>query len=430
MENEIKITKGFKYRIYPSISQAKALLHQMFVYNQAFNICLNIQRSIWEKNKNLPKKERTFLKASDIDTHVKVALNNRNLPFKSVVAQQARMNANEALNKAFSVKGRGFAKFKNSKLSKKSFNWNNQGFTIKKIDSKNAILTLWREKIKMRLHRDLPKDCHIGAMSVSCENNKFYVSFNLDYTSRISEISKENLDISKALGIDLNIADIALSNGELIKTHSQDLAKIKYSKAFKTLQKKQSRRVLKSKKAKIKLGSNFRKTQNKLNKLFSKATNQKKDKYHKITSELVDKFDLIVVEDLNIKNMSKSAKGTLQNPGRNIKQKSGLNRSILNTSFYQLISMLEYKSKHNGKLFTKVPPQYTSKTCSKCGQINPYLSLKDRQYLCECGNDLHRDINASINILNRGLSLFGLGTSHADFKEQSLSNSETLVSAS
>ncbi|GAA9383943.1 hypothetical protein BTM416_07310 [Helicobacter pylori] len=78
---------------------------------------------------------------------------------------------------------------------------------------------------------------------------------------------------------------------------------------------------------------------------------------------------------------------------------------------YLSTSLLDYKQQHNGKLLVKVPPQYTSKTCSHCGSINPKLKLNHR----------HRDINAANNILNKGLSLFGVGNVLADFKEQSLS---------
>ncbi|UOR88465.1 transposase [Helicobacter pylori] len=66
----------------------------------------------------------------------------------------------------------------------------------------------------------------------------------------------------------------------------------------------------------------------------------------------------------------------------------------------------------------KVPPQYTSKTCYHCGSINHKLKLNHRQYLCpDCGHKEHRDINAANNILNKGLSLFVVGNTHADLKE-------------
>ncbi len=71
--------------------------------------------------------------------------------------------------------------------------------------------------------------------------------------------------------------------------------------------------------------------------------------------------------------------------------------------------MLEYKALYNGKFFVKVATQYTSKTCNMCGKVNDNLSLGDRVFKCYCGNIIHRDTNASLNILEYRLKLFGLG---------------------
>ncbi|HED0572508.1 TPA: transposase [Campylobacter coli] len=265
---------------------------------------------------------------------------------------------------------------------------------------------------KMRYHRDLPNTYKFNQITIIKNHNKYYLAFSIIYDeSNVSLISSKDFDIKKAVDIDLNINEITLSSGELIATNSKLLSRAEYDLAFKRLQRKQSRRILKTKKEKTKLSHNFKKTQLKLNKIYEKSSNIKKDSYHKITSKLIQEFDLLAVEDLQIKNMSKRAKL------KNIKAKSGLNKSILNISFYQFSQYLEYKAKHNGKFFIKVNPQYTSKTCSVCGNIKKNLMFKDRVYLCEkCGNTLHRDINAANNILKCGLKSFGLGISLEDYK--------------
>lgn len=402
------ITKGFKYRIYPNKEQSDLINHQCFIYNQAYNICLNLQQEQWHKNKDLPKKDRTYMKASQIDEKVKSALKQRNLSYKSVTTQQARINANRALQQAFSDKTKGFPRFKNSKFAKQSFNWNNQGYQIK--DSPNVkfkIFRLMNTPFKMRYHRELPKSYKLNQITISKSHNKYYVSLSITYDNNI--IQKDSTKINKAVGIDLNINEIALSNGNLINTNSKLFSYAKYDKNFKKLQRKQSRRILISKSKEVKLSSNFKKTQNKLNKIYERSSNIKRDYYQKITTELSNEFDLIVVEALQTKNMTKRAKL------KNVKAKSGLNKSILDTSFYQFTQMLEYKQQHNGKFFVKVNPQYTSKTCNVCGHIKDNLTLKDRVYVCEaCGNRVHRDINASMNILERGLESFGLGISLLD----------------
>ncbi len=230
------------------------------------------------------------------------------------------MNAERALKDAFKVKNRGFPKF--SKFAKQSFTWNNQGFSIKDFNERFKIFNLMKMPLKMRHHRDLPPNAKIKQIVVSCSHQKYFVSFSVEYEKDISIVKEPK----NSVGIDLNIYDIALSNKELIKTYSKIYSQAKYSKLFKRLQRKQSRRVLKSKQNKIKLGGNFYKTQKKLNKAFDKSSHQKLDRYHKITSELSKQFELIVVEDLQIKNMTKRAKL------KNVKQKSGLNKSILNTT--------------------------------------------------------------------------------------------------
>jgi putative transposase len=390
------VTLGFKYRMYPSKTQKELLDHQMFISNQAYNICLNLKQKEWERNKDLEKKDRVYLKPAQIDSIVKHQLSERNLPFKTVTTQQARKNSEKAYKNMFDS-GFGSPKFKNSSLEKQSFTWNNQGCQIIDKNHKFKYLRLWRENILVRVHRDLPENYKLNSIHISRDGEKYFVSFSVTFDVSIDE----NIDISKAIGIDLNIHEIALSDGNLIKTNSKEIGKLKYEQRMLRLQRKQSRRVLKAKKYKQKLGSNFRKTQKRLNSTFIKVKNQKSNHYHKITSELSKKFDLIVVEDLKNKNMT--AKGG--------SRKKGLNRSILNTSFYQFVQYLDYKTAMlNGKHFLKVPPHYTSKTCFKCGHINRDLKLSDRVFKCpECGYIEHRDINASKNILKKGLKSLGSG---------------------
>jgi putative transposase len=208
--------------------------------------------------------------------------------------------------------------------------------------------------------------------------------------------------------------------------------------ASQQLLRKQSRRVLKAlekskiDKTKLKLGSNHRKTQSKINKLNKKIANQKSDLYHKISTALTNKFDMIVVEDLKTKNMSKSSKGNEIFHGKKVKQKSGLNRTILNASFYQFVSMIQYKTTMlNDKLFVKVDPQYTSQECSSCGNIDKGNRLKQDKFKCTaCGFEINPNIQASQTILKRGLESFGLGTSLVDLDKHKAFRSETLVSAS
>lgn len=101
----MKINCGYKYRIYPIKEQEKLLNHYFFVSNQAYNVCLDYQKETWEINRELPKKDRTYPKAAKIDAVVKNALNNRGIHYKTVITQQARIHASNALIRAVSEKG-------------------------------------------------------------------------------------------------------------------------------------------------------------------------------------------------------------------------------------------------------------------------------------------------------------------------------------
>ena len=376
--------------------------HYFFIANQAYNICLDYQKQSWEINKTLDKKDRVYPKANEIDDVVKKALKDRNLSYKTVILQQERIHACLALLNATTNSEFGFPRFKNSKLSNQSFSWNNQGYSL--LDDENPrfkYLRLMKTNLKLRYHRELPSDYKLNSITVSRKANKYYVSFGITYQTNVDLISKENLDIKRAVGIDINVDSLAYSTGTLLATNSRMFSAPKYSSAFKRLQRKNSRRLELARKEKRKVSKKFYKTLARLNKVQDKVSNSKADLLHKIAKETINEFDAIVVEDLKVKDMTKS-EGNV---------KKARNRVIQDASFYRLLGFLEYKAMRNGKLFSKVNPAYTSKICSSCGFVN--TKLKDeRIFVCpSCKTKTHRDSNASRNILSLGLKSLGLGIS-------------------
>ena len=464
------VNLGYKYRLYPTQEQKDILNHQMFVYNQAYNICLNLWKKESTKNKDLDKKDRIFRKAVSYDRVVKRALRLRKIKFSTVVTQQSRINFLKAVKKSFSkdtVSKRlkaiekaitpkekakaynlGFPTFQSSKDPYQSFNWNNQGYQInddKNNNSKFKTLRLLKQDIKYRSHRKLPDGYKLCSINISRDTTGYYVSFGIEFKKLItSPINETNFDLDKSIGIDLNAYNIAISkpmNGlmknisevslnQLIDNGATNRKSLKYNRLIKVLERKQSRRVRICLKTKTKLGANHKRTQRKLNKLNKNITNSKNDLYHKISTKLTNTFDMIVVEDLKTKNMSKSSKGNEINHGKMVKQKSGLNRTILSASFYQFVAMLQYKhSMLNDKLLIKVNPAYTSQECSKCGCRDKLNRPKQDKFKCtSCGHKANPDIQATENILNKGLKSIGVGITLEDSKIKAFS-SETLVSA-
>ena len=128
--------------------------------------------------------------------------------------------------------------------------------------------------------------------------------------------------------------------------------------------------------------------------------NQRRDFLHKETTKLAKTKRAIVVEDLAVKDMSRSARGTLEKPGKNVRAKSGLNRAILDQGWGEFRRMLEYKTSWYGSQLIVAPKFYpSSKRCSACGFVLAQLPLRIRQWSCPSCNASHdRDLNAAINL--------------------------------
>ncbi|WP_225877992.1 RNA-guided endonuclease InsQ/TnpB family protein [Spongiactinospora rosea] len=126
------------------------------------------------------------------------------------------------------------------------------------------------------------------------------------------------------------------------------------------------------------------------------------DWQHQTTTELADTFSVVVVEDLKITNMLRSAKGTIEQPGRKVRQKAGLNRAITGEAWGRTVTLLEYKTRDRGGRVVKVPTPGTSQTCHRCGHRDPACRDGTR-FSCAaptCGWTGHADTNAAINIRN------------------------------
>ncbi|MCR2831822.1 RNA-guided endonuclease TnpB family protein [Acidithiobacillus ferrooxidans] len=112
----------------------------------------------------------------------------------------------------------------------------------------------------------------------------------------------------------------------------------------------------------------------------------------------------VVLEDLKVRNMTGSAKGTVEQPGHNVRQKAGLNKSILDQGWGMLKQMLGYKLQWAGGMLLLVDPAYTSQICPVCGLVDAENRKTQAVFHCQhCGHEAHADVNAAQNILARGL---------------------------
>ena len=130
--------------------------------------------------------------------------------------------------------------------------------------------------------------------------------------------------------------------------------------------------------------------------LRARETDRRKDWAEKTSTDLARRFDIVKVENLNIKNMTRSARGTAQDPGRNVAAKAGLNREILRSGWGLLVRRLENKAL--GRV-EKINPAFTSQRCSACGHVDAKSRESQARFACTaCGFACHADVNAARNI--------------------------------
>ncbi len=190
----------------------------------------------------------------------------------------------------------------------------------------------------------------------------------------------------EAVGIDRGVAvSAALSTGELL--HAPALT-ARERKRMQGLQRKLARaRRGSNRRALVKLA---------IARLRARETDRRKDWAEKASTDIARRFDMVRVEDLRIGNMTRSGKGTRENPGRNVRQKTGLNRAILRSGWGLLVCRLEEKAP--GRV-EKIRPAYTSQRCSACGQVDGKSRESQAVFRCTaCGFACNADVNAARNI--------------------------------
>ena len=202
-----------------------------------------------------------------------------------------------------------------------------------------------------------------------------------------------------AIGVDLGVAHTATtSEGEHL-----DAPKAALDKADAAVR-KLSQRLCRQRKG----SGRRRRTKHRLAVAHQRVRNLRADHCHKASRTLVGKARVLCVETLAVKNMVRSARGSTEKPGRNVRQKSGLNRAMHNATLGELRRQLAYKADWYGRTVVEVDRWFpSSKLCSVCGAKYEALGLRERRWTCtSCGAVHDRDVNAAVNLRNEGLRLY------------------------
>ena len=377
-----------KYRIYPDKNQSilinKTIGCVRFVYNRMLS-------DFYDNNLiTTPayyKKDYPFLKEVD-----------------SLALANSRMNLIQAFRNYKNNKDHfSKPKFKKKSRSKLSYKTNNQKGTIR-IENDRLILPKFKSGIKIVLHRQI--EGVIKSVTVEQVPSGYYTASILyEVPDKPIEtiLSKENI-----IGIDLGLTHLAITS---------DNEKYDNPKHFRQLQKKlakdKEQRILSRRfennikerkydengdlvetifKKPLRDCKNYQKQRRKVAKIHNKIKNQRLDNLHKVSTEIVKNHDYIVVETLRVHNMIKNRK---------------LSKSITDVGWSMFVNMIKYKCERYNKECVKIDQWFpSSQICSHCNHKDDKKVLSIREWTCnKCGTHHDRDINAAINIKNKGLEI-------------------------
>ena len=362
--------KTIKYRVYPNNGQ-EILINKTFGCARfIFNKMLKFRKDLYSQ---------TLLSYSKIECNNwcnKVL--KEDYPWLKEVDKFALTNSIYNMDNAyqkFFKEHTGFPKFKSKKNNYETYTTNYTNNNIE-VDYNNNYIKLPKlGKVKSKVHRELIGKIKNATVSKT-PSGKYFVS--VTYECNDNQILPNT---NKVVGIDLGIKDLVITSDGIKYENLHSLKK--EEEKLKRLQRKLSR--------KVKGSNNYIKLRRKLAICHERITNIRKDSLHKISYKLVCENQVIVTEDLRVKNMAKN---------------HSLASSIHDASFGELIRQLEYKCKFYSRTLIKIDTFYpSSQLCHVCGNKNTLVKdLSVREWECpNCHSKHDRDVNAAINILEEGL---------------------------
>ncbi len=378
------VRQAYKYELKTNGAESRAMRRFAgacrFVFNQALAL-QNAQYAAGEKK----------LSYADLCAHLAQSKDAGSTNWLREMPSQALQQSLKDLERAyrnFFEKRADFPRFK-KKGQRESFRFP-QGVKLDQSNSRVFLPKLgW---IQYRNSRDV-----LGVIknaTVSCANGKWFVSLQTE-----REVADVVHPATSSIGIDLGIARFAtMSDGSFLAPLD----------SFRSKQSKLAR-YQRAMARKVKFSRNWHKAKQRISKLHTHIANARRDFLHKASATISKNHALVFAEDLKVANMSKSAAGTMDAPGRNVRAKSGLNKAILDQGWFEFRRQLEYKLTWQGGDLVAVPPQYTSQTCPCCGHVARDNRKTQSVFACDCGYTNNADVVGAMNIKAAGHAVLACG---------------------
>ena len=375
-DKTVTINRSYKFRIYPNKQQQELIQKTFgcvrFVYNYFLKDCIDAYQNNHEN--------RSYAQQCASLVELKKELLWLKEPDKSSL-QYALQNLHDAYRKFFaSISGKqkskiGYPKFKSKKRDNKRYTTSANG-KYKAISVGEGFLKLPKlGYVKAKISRNIPVGHRIISATISqSKSGKYFTTIHMEWETEI--IEKE---IRSSVGLDYS------SPHFYVDSEGNEANMPHFYREWERRLAREQRRLSKM----VNGSNNYRKQKIRVAKMYEKVRNCREDWQHKESTRLADKYDLIAVEDIDYQDMARGLR---------------LAKATNDNAFGQFRRFLAYKLAERGKKLITIDKWFpSSKLCRFCGTVNSDLTLKDREWDCPgCGAHLLRDVNAAINICNKG----------------------------
>jgi putative transposase len=376
------VYKAYKFRIYPDSKQEALFLRTIGCCRLVYNLCLD--QKILERQRSSPRKLSAF------DQMKELTVLKREFEFLKEPSNHPLQQAILDLHKAFKNFFEGRARFPQFRKKGRNDSFRYPEAKNIKIGDDRIFLPKagW---MRMVMHR--PVIGKVKNVTVSVIAGDWFVSIQVELQLAVVAVNR-----GVEIGIDLGgVQPIVLSNGIVV-----DMPRItkEQRKLLATAQQTLSRRAKGSR--------NRAKGRLRVARLHAKFARRRKDALHKATTTIVKNHGVVVIEDLKVREMTKTGRGTVETPGTLVQKWANENRSLLDVSPRMIRTMLEYKARWYGSRLIVVDPAETSQCCNACGIVDAKSRISRSRFVCtNCGSIFDADVNAAKNILKLGVSPTG-----------------------
>jgi putative transposase len=378
------ISRGYKFKLRPTKEQARMLFQHVGVCRLVYNLSLEQRRDYHRQFRASTGKHISYSSQAAELTQLRAEFD-----WIRAVTQTAQQQALRDLDRAYQNFFSGIAAYPTprKKGMNDSFRFQGREVTFRRLNKSWGMAKLPKiGQVRFRWTRNIPGT--VKNVTISLCPIGWHISFSTEVEMEVGA------NFGPAIGVDRGVVEaVAYSDGTFA-----DFPKVSVRKLD-----KRARRAAQAL-SRCRKGSNRRKVASaRVAALRAKAARVRKYFNHVETARLARSFGVVCLEALKTKNMTASAKGTIDEPGVNVRQKAGLNRSILEVGWFQFHQYLTYKLAAAGGELRLVRAAYTSTTCSCCGVIEKTNRKSQAVYECaDCGIVMNADTNAAINILRAG----------------------------